>query len=76
MLALRELGIIEDSKDFAHWCQLNLIRSQSESLRHYFDDVKHNLENIIHHFPNNEVEYYISDLDFQLNSGAMQMLRS
>ena len=76
LLALREFAIVEDSNDFEHWCKLNEVRSISESLRTYFSDTQTNLRKIEHFFPNNSVEYYISDLDFQLNSGPMQVLRS
>ena len=74
-LILRELAIIDDSEDFLQWCRWNDLNANNTELLAYYKDISKELPTLKSYFDNNEIDYFISDLDFQLNSGAMQFLR-
>lgn len=75
VLALRELEIIEESTDYLHWCTMMGISSASEVLRSYYQETVHIIPKLKSYFDHKQLTSFISDLDFQLNAGAMQYLR-
>ena len=74
-LILRELAIIDDSEDFLQWCSWNDLNANNSELLAYYKGICKELPTLKSYFDNNEIDYFISDLDFQLNSGAIQFLR-
>ena len=75
LLVLRELAIIDDSKDYLEWINFYNQNASSIKLLDYYKTMIPIVENIKSTFENGEIDYYISDLDFELNAGAMQILR-
>lgn len=75
ILVFRELSIIKESTDFLHWCKLMDADANNTKLLSYYRNICNNMEEITSCFTKNEIHYFISDLDFQLNSGAIQLLR-
>jgi len=74
-LALRSLGHLHDAPDFLVWCnQLNLNPAISGLLDYYKEAIAFCLPKSAFS-KNGEVVSFISDLDFELNSGAAQYLR-
>jgi hypothetical protein len=76
VLALREFEIIEESTDYLHWCTMMGLPSNSEVMRSYYQDTVNVIPNIKSYFKRNAITSFISDLDYQLNAGAMQYLRN
>ena len=76
VLALREFEIIDESKDYLHWCTMQGIPANSEIIRSYYQDTVKRIPELKKHFNSGKLTSFISDLDFQLNAGAMQWLRS
>jgi len=75
ILVFRSLAMIDDSSDFLEWCTQNSINPNSTKSLAYYKNICSKIEEIKLLFKNNTVDYFISDLDFQLNSGAIQLLR-
>lgn len=75
LLTLKALSIIDDSDDFLHWLKLNQIKTYDNHLLDYYKDIVSKLNMIKSCFSDNDIDYFISDLDFELNSGAAQYLR-
>jgi hypothetical protein len=75
ILVFRELAIINDTTDFLHWCTLHEYDANNNQLLDYYRNLCTNMEEITSCFKNNEIDYFISDLDFQLNAGVIQLLR-
>ncbi len=75
VLALREFELVEESTDYLHWCTMMGIEANSEVIRNYYKDTVSIIPKFKSYFKRNEITSFISDLDFQLNSGAMQFLR-
>ena len=75
IIALREVETIEASTDFLDWCrQLNL-NASNEKLLTYYKEISSQLFNFKNLFENGILNSFISDLDYQLNAGAIQILR-
>ncbi|MBX2828971.1 MAG: hypothetical protein KTR22_12470 [Flavobacteriaceae bacterium] len=74
ILCLRELELIDDSKDYENWCRFQNIEGTTEAEAYYLA-MKERLPTLKPFFPNGELDSFISDLDFQLNAGAIQELR-
>ena len=77
VLVLRELELIHHSSDYLHWCRLQglLCHADRGKLHSYYQNIVWMLPKLYQLFGKNEIETFISDLDFELNSGAMQFLR-
>lgn len=75
ILVFRELKIIEDSSDFLNWSGINTLNANNSLLLAYYKKICNDIDEIRGCFFNNSINYFISDLDFQLNSGAIQLLR-
>lgn len=72
-LVLRELELYKDCSDFLDWCNNQNVIASNEDLRGYYmklDKTYYAIENII-----GQIDSQISDLDFQLNAGAIAELR-
>lgn len=76
VLALREFELIEESTDYLNWCRMLAVAASSEVLRNYYQETVRELPELMLYFDSGELTSFISDLDFQLNAGAMQWLRS
>ncbi len=76
VLVLKELSFINESTDFLDWCSENEMNASSEELRRYYIDILPFVKMVKTHFENGKINYFISDLDFQLNAGAIRSLRS
>ncbi|WP_298896454.1 hypothetical protein [uncultured Psychroserpens sp.] len=76
VLVLNELSYIDESLDFLNWCSENEVNASSEKLRLYYIEILAFLPHIKTFFSDGKIDGFISDLDFQLNAGAVQYLRS
>ena len=76
VLALREFELIEESTDYLHWCKMQQIPALSEEIRSYYQLTVKRIPELKSNFNSGTLTSFISDLDFQLNAGAMQWLRS
>lgn len=76
VLALREWEIIDESTDYLDWCLQQGFPTNNEVLRHYYQETAAKLPQISRYFKDTKLTSFISDLDFQLNAGAAQFLRS
>lgn len=76
LLVLRELSYVEDSTDFSHWCKMNGLNAENEQLSQYYTELESIVDKVSRLYAKNEINYYISDLDYQLGSGPMSVLRS
>lgn len=75
IIVFRAITIIDESKDFLLWCKQENLNPNNPELLDYYKDICNNIEDINNYFPNNKIDYFVSDLDFQLNTGVMQFLR-
>ena len=75
VLVIRELELLNDSKDYLDWSKVQGIEPNNDELRDYYITITKALPVISEYFPNKEITSFINDLDFQLNAGAMQLLR-
>ena len=75
VLVFRALALIADSSDYLEWCSQQNVNPNLSELLAYYKNTSSRIEKIKLLFENNTISYFISDLDFQLNSGAMQILR-
>ena len=72
-LVLRELEVYKESRDYLDWCNIQNVEANSEELRQYYMRLCktcQSIEEVI-----GKIDSQISDLDFQLNSGAAKELR-
>lgn len=76
LLVLGELSFIDESTDFLNWCTENEVDASSEKLRMYYNDILGFVTKFKTYFPEGEIDCFVSDLDFQINAGAAQYLRS
>lgn len=76
ILVFREFELIEDSIDFLDWCKLNSANASNNDLLSYYVEQCRVIGNINRHFKEKSITCFISDLDFQLNSGVLQILRN
>ena len=74
VLCLRELELISDSNNFENWCQQQGLKGNKE-VEDYFNHIVKKLPIVKDYFLNGTLNSFISDMDFQLNSGAAQELR-
>ncbi len=75
VVVFRALAIINDSEDYLVWCKQLGLNANNPKLLNYYQDICNTVHHIENCFPNNEIDYFVSDLDFQLNFGIMQFLR-
>ena len=75
VLVFRELAILNDSTDFLQWCSQNDVDGSNTQLLSYYTELCSRMGEITCLFPDNEIDYFITDLDFQLNAGAISILR-
>ena len=75
VLVLFEFSLVEDSDDFLEWCNWQNLDPNNAALRSYYKFMCNRLIVLKQYFPENEITTFVSDLDFQLNSGAMHLLR-
>lgn len=73
LLVLRELAIIDDSTDFLDWCNIQNINNIE--LLDYYKNTISLIDLIKKETYKNEIDYFITDMDFELNSGVMKELR-
>ncbi|GAB5400693.1 MAG: hypothetical protein Aureis2KO_22780 [Aureisphaera sp.] len=74
VLVLRELELIDDAKDYNVWCKHQGF-SGNPSVETYYGEITERISFLKPSFPYGKLNSFISDLDFQLNSGAAQALR-
>jgi hypothetical protein len=75
VLVFRELELINDSTDYLDWCKQQALKVNNDALSNYYTDTINLIPEISDYFANKEITSFIQDLDFQLNSGAIQYLR-
>lgn len=76
ILVFRELELINDSTDYLDWCKQQGLKANNDQLRNYYTDIVKVLPEIVEYFPNKKITSFISDIDFQLNAGTIQLLRN
>ena len=72
-LVLRELEQYQEAGDYLVWCRYNSLDPSDEQVRAYHMDLRflsRNIESLL-----GEIDSCISNLDFELNAGAVQWLR-
>ena len=75
ILAFRELSFIDDSQDFLQWIAWCNEDASNPVLLDYYKTTCSKLHLVKDYFNDDDIDYFISDLDFQLNSGCVQELR-
>ena len=75
ILALRELSFLDDSQDFLQWIAWCNEDASNPFLLDYYKTICSKLHLVKDFFNDDEIDYFVSDLDFQLNSGCVQELR-
>ncbi|MDD7886414.1 hypothetical protein [Flavivirga sp. 57AJ16] len=75
IIVFRALVTISESEDFLVWCKQAGLDPDNHKLLDYYKDICYVINDINNCFPNNKIDYFVSDLDFQLNAGVMQFLR-
>ncbi|WP_330444539.1 hypothetical protein Q4Q34_11360 [Flavivirga abyssicola] len=75
IIVFRAIVTINESSDFLEWCKQEDLVPDNHNLLDYYKDICKAINCINSCFPNNEIDYFVSDLDFQLNTGVMQFLR-
>ncbi|AUP80326.1 hypothetical protein [Flavivirga eckloniae] len=75
IIVFRALTIIDESEDFLIWCKQESLNPINYKLLDYYKETCKAIDSISNYFINNEIDYFVSDLDFQLNTGVMQFLR-
>ncbi|GAA3616512.1 hypothetical protein Q4Q39_01070 [Flavivirga amylovorans] len=75
IIVFRAIVAINESSDFLDWCRQEDLNPDNYKLLDYYKGICNVISNINLSFPDNEIDYFVSDLDFQLNTGAMQFLR-
>ena len=75
VIALREIETIEAATDYLDWCkQLNL-NASNDRLLLYYKKIIDQIFDFKALFEDGKITSFISDLDFQLNAGSIQLLR-
>ncbi len=74
-LVLREFTALTQEPDFLTWCKSQGLDANNTQLLTYYKNAINELPNIVHAVYPLTLENKVSDLDFQLNSGAAQALR-
>ncbi|WP_332243883.1 hypothetical protein [Flavivirga spongiicola] len=75
VIVFRTLVTLNESEDFLVWCKQEGLNPDNHKLLDYYKDICNTINDINSCFSNNEIDYFVSDLDFQLNAGVMQFLR-
>jgi hypothetical protein len=75
VLVFRSLAILDDSSDYLDWCSQQDLNANTPNLLAYYQLMSSQIETIKLLFKNHTINYFITDLDFQLNSGAIAVLR-
>ncbi|TGV02034.1 hypothetical protein [Flavivirga rizhaonensis] len=75
IIVFRAIVAINESSDFLEWCKQEDLDPNNYKLLDYYKDICNVISGINLSFPDHEIDYFVSDLDFQLNTGAMQFLR-
>ena len=75
VLVFMEWSYLEDAKDFESWCKSHQLRTKNPELESYFNTISSQLVSICALFPHRRIDYFISDIDYQLSAGAVQELR-
>ena len=76
VLVLRELEMINDSTDFLDWVKQQGLNSNNHKLLDYYTSICKRYDTLASYFPGDQLTSFVSDLDFQLNAGPVQMLRN
>ena len=76
VLALREWEFLEESADYLVWCREQGYPGNREVLRRYYQDMVKVLPKIATHFKRGKIDSFVTDLDFQLDAGAVHYLRN
>lgn len=74
VLVLREIEMIEDSTDHLDWSKQQSVK-ENPLLADYYNDFIASIAGFKHFFKDGKITSFITDLDFQLNAGAIQLLR-
>jgi hypothetical protein len=72
-LVLRELELYEEAEDYLAWCGFSNLDPSDGQVREYHMDLRLIYRDVEHLLGG--IDSCISDLDFELNSGAAQWLR-
>lgn len=75
IIVFRAITIIDESEDFLIWCKQEGLNPNNHELLNYYKTLCNAIDDINSYFPDNKIDYFVSDLDFQLNAGVMQFLR-
>ncbi len=75
VLVFRELELLNEATDYLDWCKQQSVDANNNLLINYYKNIIRVITNINSCFPDSKVTSFVSDLDFQLNSGVMQYLR-
>ncbi len=75
ILVFRELKLIEDSTDYLHWCKITVTDANDNKLLAYYKTICIQLDDISRCFLNHTIDYFVTDLDFQLNTVPVPLLR-
>jgi len=75
VVVFMELAELDDSKNFEGWCQLHHLKTTDQTLESYYGTISSQLDSIRSLFPNQRIDYFVSDLDYQLSAGAVQQLK-
>ncbi|GAA3636885.1 hypothetical protein [Flavivirga jejuensis] len=76
IIVFRAITIIDDSQDFLTWCKQQGLNPNNHKLLSYYKDICAAIYSINNYFHDNKINYFILDLDFQLNTGVIGFLRS
>ncbi len=75
VIVLRAFEDIEESTDFLDWCKQLNVNASNEKLLEYYKTIISKIQNFKKLFEDGKITSFISDLDYQLNAGAIQILR-
>ena len=75
IIVFRTITIIDESEDFLVWCRQEDLNPNNHKLLNYYKTFCSSIDNINSYFPDNKIDYFVSDLDFQLNAGVIRFLR-
>ena len=75
-LMLRFLELFEESEDYLVWCRYHMLDSNTPGLLTYFRKVVEQYDLVSAILNQHPIECFLSDLDWELNAGAAQYLRT
>lgn len=75
ILVLREIETIDTSTDFLDWCHQLDLNASNHQLLVYYNEMTSKLSDFNKLFDDGKITSFITDLDFQLNAGGIQILR-